>query len=114
MSTIWHGLARVLRSAAAECEAIAAEETHDRIDWIDQSKSPLGPRRHCRVVKALVSAGQPGAAIVGRRRLLSPQGLAQALRSTSSHGANGSESDDEQDEVADLKRELQLVRGGGR
>ena len=46
---------------------------------VDQHQSPLGPRRHCTAVRRLVAAGEPGAAIVGRRYLLTREALAQEL-----------------------------------
>jgi hypothetical protein len=51
--------------------------------WTDQSASPLGRRRHCCAVKSRVAAGQPGASIVGRRHLLSPESLLEELERAS-------------------------------
>jgi len=72
-------LARVLRVAAEELDRIASEEALQRNDWIGQAESPLGRKRHCAAVRRLVADGHPGAAVVGRRHLLSPGALAQAL-----------------------------------
>jgi len=72
-------LARVLLAAAAECQAIAAEESAKCSDWIEQSKSALGPRRHCRAVKRRVALGDGSAAIVGRRHLLSQAAYSDEL-----------------------------------
>lgn len=49
------------------------------VGMIDQSSSPLGRRRHIAVVRRLVAEGQPGAAEVGRRYLLSRERLEEAL-----------------------------------
>jgi hypothetical protein len=48
-------------------------------DMVAQTRSPLGARRHCHVVKRRVACGEHGAAIIGRRHLLSPQALAEEL-----------------------------------
>lgn len=72
-------LARVLRVAADELDRIAAEESLSRSDWIGQAESPLGRKRHCAAVRRLVAEGNPGAAIVGRRHLLAPDALSDAL-----------------------------------
>lgn len=46
---------------------------------IDQSASPLGPRKHCETARRRLREGKPGAALVGRRWLLSPQAVQEAL-----------------------------------
>jgi hypothetical protein len=48
-------------------------------DMISQAESPLGRRRHCAVVQRRVASGQPGAAVVGRKHLLSPTALSEEL-----------------------------------
>jgi hypothetical protein len=51
--------------------AVVAElRSGDAPGMIDQSASPLGRRRHIAAVRRRVAAGEPGAAIVGRRYLL--------------------------------------------
>lgn len=72
-------LARVLRAAADEAERIAAEHAEARADWIDQHHSNLGRRRHCVRVRARLAAGLPGAAIIGRRYLLSDAAHAEEV-----------------------------------
>jgi hypothetical protein len=57
---------------AREVVALLREES---AGMIDQSGSPLGRKRHCAIVRARVGAGTPGAAIVGRRHLLSKEAL---------------------------------------
>ena len=84
-------LARAER-AAAEAKArvfeeAAAEERAQRRDHVDQRSSPLGHRRHCAAVKRRVAAGDAGAAIVGRRHLLSQQALADELTALSKRPA---------------------------
>jgi hypothetical protein len=74
-------------------------------DMVDQSKSPLGRRRHCNAVKRRVGAGEPGAARVGRRYLLTPDALAEELHRLGQGPPPKGES------VADeLRRELGLIR----
>jgi hypothetical protein len=47
--------------------------------FVDQGGSPLGRRKHIKAVRRLVAADAPGAAIVGRRYLLSKDALVQEL-----------------------------------
>lgn len=47
--------------------------------WVDQTTSPLGPRRHCAAVQRRVRSGIAGASVVGRRYLLSTEALAEEL-----------------------------------
>jgi hypothetical protein len=55
----------------------------ERSDMVDQVASPLGRRRHCAAVRRRVEAGDEGAAIVGRRHLLSKKALGEELATTS-------------------------------
>jgi hypothetical protein len=76
-------------------------------EMIPQGRSPLGPRRHCEAVKRRLAAGQPGAAKVGRRYLLSEAALEEELqrsgaRQTPPAGAACN------DAAARLRRELGL------
>jgi len=100
-------LARVLRAAAAACDALVAEASADRAEWIDQRQSPLGPRRHCRAVRRLVTEGSREAAIVGRRQLLSQAALtAELARPVTKQTVTKPSVADE------LRAELRLVGGG--
>jgi hypothetical protein len=45
----------------------------------DQSGSPLGRRRHCSAVRRRIASGESGAAIVGRKHLLSQEALSEEL-----------------------------------
>lgn len=99
--------ARVLRVAADECDAIAAEQRQQKHDWIDQHKSALQSKRHCAAVRRLIEAGEPGAARVGRRHLLSAEAYAQELQRVSSKSRKVKPAS-----VADeLRAELKLVGG---
>jgi hypothetical protein len=46
---------------------------------VEQAASPLGRRRHRDAVKRRVARGEHGAAIVGRKHLLSPEALGEEL-----------------------------------
>lgn len=48
-------------------------------DMVDQTTSPLGRRRHCYAVRRRISEHQTGAAVVGRRHLLTQEALAEEL-----------------------------------
>jgi hypothetical protein len=101
-------LARVLRAAAEEAERIEAEERADRRDWLAQANSPLGPRRHVGRVRARLAAGLDGAALVGRRALLSPAALAEELAAPTKK-ATTPELEGTKER---LERRLALVGGG--
>jgi hypothetical protein len=72
-------LADILEAAARRARELEAEARAHRRDWIDQSASALGRRRHCVSTRQRVAAGQEGAAIVGRRHLLSSAAHAEEL-----------------------------------
>jgi len=72
-------LARGVRAFADALAAIDAEDCAERAEWVDQHQSVLGNRRHCRAAKARIAAGLDGAAVVGRRHLLSQSALAEEL-----------------------------------
>jgi hypothetical protein len=79
-------------------------------DWFDQSRSPVGNRRHCSIVRRRIAEGKPGAAIAGRRLLLSREALEEEL-------ARGSEKPpkvDPEADVRDLAGELGLRLVGGK
>jgi hypothetical protein len=58
-------------------EKIESEPENDTDEWIDQAKSKLGPRRHCKIVQHRVRTDLPGAQIIGRRHLLAPAAHAE-------------------------------------
>lgn len=77
---------------------------------IDQSSSPMGRRRHCTAVKRRVARGEPGAAIVGRRHLLSPEALSEELGRVSGKPGAPHASASAGSVRAELERELRLLR----
>jgi hypothetical protein len=74
---------------------------------IDQVASPLGRRRHCAAVRRRVSAGSVGAAIVGRRHLLSREALDAELAALAKRPKKSAA---EPDDLADLRRKYSLER----
>jgi len=48
--------------------------------FVDQKKSPLGPRKHCEAVRRRLTGDEGGAAIVGRRHLLTSEALQDEMR----------------------------------
>ena len=108
-------LIRLRRAELRELEAILEDRRVDHVDWIDQTQSTLGPRRHCKAVKARIAARLPGAALVGRRHLLSPAALAETLSSTRSKPNAPAEAEQPASVAAELEAALGLrVVGGGR
>lgn len=81
-------------------------------DWIDQAASPLG-RRHCAAARRRIASGLPGAAIIGRRHLLSPEALSEELGRASRGRAPAASSPcaSIRDELA---AELRTLKGGRR
>lgn len=81
-------LESALATLAAALAPLIADAVVERlrsgpVDMTDQVSSPLGRKRHCAAVRRLVSAGKPGAAIVGRRHLLSADVLQAELAALS-------------------------------
>jgi len=99
-------LARVLRAAATECDVIAAERAAQRRDWISQADSPIGRKRHCAAVRRRLEQGMDGAAIVGRRHLLSASALSEELT-----GARPTKREAGPDIATRLREGLRLVGG---
>lgn len=79
-ATIEEALAILAREIA---RAVVAELRAGEVAMIDQSASPLGRRRHIAAVRARVSTGATGAAIVGRRYLLAREAIEAELAKVS-------------------------------
>jgi hypothetical protein len=79
---------------------------------IDQSASPLGARRHCAAAKRRMARGEPGAAKVGRRYLLSREALREELGRRPGGDAGVVQTDSARNVGDELRRELALIRGG--
>lgn len=103
--------ARALRAAADIFDAAASEATDERLDWVDQSSSPLGSRRHIAAVRRRMTLGSDGAAQVGRRFLLSRDALTEELGRASDPVPTEDESTDYTERV---RSELRMVQGGSR
>jgi|ERR1044071_8831414 hypothetical protein len=67
-----------LRELRRRCDSLIEHvETEPRSEAaggnVDQSKSELGPKRHCAAVRRRIARNEPGAFIVARRHYLTPQ-----------------------------------------
>lgn len=73
--------AQAHRTLAAfyEAQAAAQRPTQSAPQWIPQTRSPLGNRRHIAAVRRRVAAGEPGATLVGRKYLLTREALDHEL-----------------------------------
>jgi hypothetical protein len=81
-------------------------------DMVPQEASPLGRRRHCAAVRRRLAAGSGGAAVVGRRHLLSAEAIREELERASKR-ARATEASPVAGIREQLERELRMVRGGG-
>jgi hypothetical protein len=80
--------------------------------WIAQDVSQLGRRRHIAAVRRRVAAGVGGAALVGRRALLSPEALEAELKHVGCPKVRQEIKPQRGSVAAELDRELRIVRGG--
>jgi hypothetical protein len=103
------GLAEVLEAAAAKARELDAAERAELRSWIDQASSPLGPRRHRAAVRRRTAAGEPGAAQVGRRALLSVEALQEELATLSKSPRASKAQSAAPGTVARLRQRLALV-----
>ena len=99
---IFQDLARVLRVAADECDRIASEHAREKYDWISQARSILPARVHCAAVRRRLATNTPGAAIVGRRYLLSLEAHNEELERVSKRPRKKSVADE-------LREELEML-----
>lgn len=84
-------------------------------NMIAQTGSPLGARRHCYAVKRRLARGEPGAAVIGRRHLLTPDALAEELQRASVGEGRARKAVGQPSSVrSELLAELRLVERGGR
>lgn len=101
-------LGRVFRAAADECDRVAAEQRQEVGGWVSQQgPSPFPPRLHCSVTRARLRRGEPGAAIIGRRHLLSAEALTEELQRRSARSDTKPKL--ATDVRSELERELRLV-----
>jgi hypothetical protein len=98
----------VLGAFARELGAVLLAGNQD--GWIDQVSSPLGRRRHCVAVRRRVAERAGGAAVLGRRHVLSREALTEELARKPEKKAKPAAKPSVGDE---LRAELRLVRGGG-
>lgn len=98
-------LARVLAPAIAR-EVVAQLRAGEAPGMLDQSASPLGRRRHIAAARRRVAAGEAGAAIVGRRHLLTREAVEAELADASAKPRKGAPAD----ELAPLRERYGLRR----
>jgi hypothetical protein len=108
MTTLEHVLDELAqRIGAVVVERLRAGEP----GMMDQSASPLGSRRHCAAVKRRIARGERGAALVGRKHLLSPEALSEELGRASKREVPATT---EPGGVrAELERQIRMVRSAG-
>lgn len=99
MSAILEGLVDLIAAR------VVAKLGGDGSAWVDQSVSPLGPRRHRKAVCERLASGRPGASRVGRKHLLSREALEEELAAKGSKRRTIEQGDDVEER---LRRELGL------
>lgn len=104
----------VLNELAQRIGAVVAERLRGgEPGMVSQEASPLGPRRHCAAVKRRVARGEPGAARIGRKYLLSPDALAEELgRACRAPKGVAPDSAPAGSVRAELERKIRLVQSG--
>jgi hypothetical protein len=109
-------LDQLVAEFAERVAAIVLERLHLGMPgMIDQASSPLGRRRHCTAVRRRRDRGEPGASIVGRRHLLSPEALSEELRRASGRPrSTAAQSPGAGSVRAELAAELRVLKGGCR
>lgn len=100
-------LAEAHEAFAASLRESAARRDAELRTWVNQRESPLGPKRHCRIVRARRARGDSGAAIAGRLFLLSTAALNEELSRLGSKQETTKAS-----AASDLRAQLGLVVGG--
>lgn len=95
-------------------DRLEARQKQGAAGMVGQETSPLGRRRHCAAVRRRISANLPGAAIVGRRCLLSPEALSEELNRASgakrTRSVESEASTTQSPARAELDRQLRLIR----
>lgn len=102
-------LADILEAQARVLRGLTSGKP-DTTAYVDQKTSPLGTRRHCAIVRKLVAAEKPGAAILGRRYLLTPEAINVALKAASDKAARSTDGSSISDE---LTREIAMAGRAG-
>lgn len=73
-------LEEAIRVLAREiAREVVSELRAGELDMVDQAASPLGRRRHIAAVRSRVASGATGAAIIGRRYLLTREAIEAEL-----------------------------------
>lgn len=109
------GLETLLRELAREVarEVVAELRRGEAPGMIDQASSALGRRRHIAAVRKRVAAGEPGAAVVGRRYLLAREYVDAELAALAKKPSKTKTAAPmPADELADLRAKYGLRRAG--
>ena len=113
MSALEGALAAFARELAPlVAREVVAQLRSGNVDMIDPVSSPLGRKRHCAAVRRLVASGTPGAAIVGRRHLLSADALQAELATLSKKPQRVRSKAPAPDEFAELRSRFDLRKRG--
>jgi hypothetical protein len=102
-------LVKLLADAVADRVA-ARLSAGSHAGFVEQAGSPLGRRRHIAAVRRIVAAGQPGAAIVGRRHLLSRERVERELAAVAKRPKKTRA--ERVDELAELRERFGFERKG--
>jgi hypothetical protein len=99
--------------AAVLAPLVAAElRRQSSAEIVDQKASPLGPRRHCAIVRARMLRGDNGASIVGRRFYLTRSALDEEVRAVGARVVAKPTSAKVDDPLDDLRRRFPLPLAG--
>ena len=90
--TLHSRLAELYRQLAEAHEQLALEQA---TDWVDQTQSPLGRRRHCALVR---SGALPGRRI-GRRVLVPRSALDESIRGEAKPATADTKDNDEDEQL---------------
>jgi hypothetical protein len=72
----------IARAVVAE---LKAADSHS--DMVDQTRSPLSAKKHCAIVRARIARGAGGAAIAGRKHLITREALQEELAALTARGS---------------------------
>jgi hypothetical protein len=71
--------------ARAVVQELRSADAHN--DMVDQTRSPLSAKKHCAIVRARVARGAGGAAISGRKYLITRAALQEELDAITARGS---------------------------
>lgn len=101
---------KAAEAKATELERQASELESRGADMVDHRNSQLGARRQCEIVRRRIERGQGGAAIVGRRHLLSREAITEELEKLSEKKRNRVTQPKATDQLVDLRARYGLEK----